>query len=91
MSCLGSKVLSEVNKANVGCEVMKVNLSYKDGWFGQFYLHVSIAELKFKCLKMLQSYILKSLKPKICSISTGTDRLVTMHFWRVGTNVYMVG
>ena len=23
--------------------------------------------------------------------STGADRWVTMHFWRVGTNVYMVG
>ena len=27
----------------------------------------------------------------LCRCSTGADRPVTMHFWRVGTNVYMVG
>ena len=46
---MGQNVMSEVNKASVSCEVMKVNLSYKDDWFWQFYLHVCI--VKFKCLK----------------------------------------
>ena len=27
----------------------------------------------------------------LCRCSTGADRPVAMHFWRVGTNVYMVG
>ena len=27
----------------------------------------------------------------LCIVSTGTDRPVTMHLSRVGTNVYMVG
>ena len=26
----------------------------------------------------------------LCRCSTGADRLVTIHFWRVGTNVYKV-
>ena len=35
--------------------------------------------------------ILNSQVSNLCRCTTGADRPVTMHFWRVGTNVYMVG
>ena len=37
---------------------MKVNLSYKDDWFGPIYLHVGIEE--FKCLECYRVIFLKS-------------------------------
>ena len=43
----------------------------------------------------LRNYVnlIKILKYQgtLCSVSTETNRPVTMHFFRVGTNVYMVG
>ena len=57
----------------------------------------SIAENKFSTIEDWV-YIYIFMKPfimcsqtSLCRCSTGADWSVTKHFWRVGTNVYMVG